>query len=97
MGLYNSKWYHFYDSGVMETGWTYYKNNWYYLSPYGDMSVNEWNYINSNWYHFDQNGIMQTGWFLYNGNWYYLYPANNNAGKSIGRWLKIQQLTVSII
>ena len=67
----------------MKTGWLYYGEHWYYLSSYGDMSVDEWDCINSKWYHFYNSGEMETGWTYYKNNWYYLSPYGD---MSVNEW-----------
>lgn len=57
----NGKWYLFYSSGEMATGW--YKdssNKWYYLDPSNGQMAIGWRKIDGYWYYFYSSGIMAT-------------------------------------
>ena len=60
-------------TGIMQTGWQYLGNKWYYLRSSGAMATG-WYQEGSTWYYLNAgNGDMKTGWFQVNGKWYYAY------------------------
>ena len=60
------------ETGIMQTGWQYLGNKWYYLRSSGAMATG-WYQDGSSWYYLDaENGDMKTGWASINGYWYYL-------------------------
>ena len=60
-------------NGIMQTGWQYLGNKWYYLRSSGAMATG-WYQEGSTWYYLNAgNGDMKTGWFQVNGKWYYAY------------------------
>lgn len=62
-------------TGIMQTGWKYLGNKWYYLSSSGAMATG-WVKDGSTWYYLNaNNGDMKTGWFQVNGKWYYAYSS----------------------
>ena len=62
-------------TGIMQTGWKYLGNKWYYLRSSGAM-VTGWLQDGSTWYYLHaSNGDMKTGWFQVNGKWYYAYSS----------------------
>lgn len=62
-------------TGIMQTGWQYLGNKWYYLRSSGAMATG-WYQEGSTWYYLNaSNGDMKTGWFQVNGNWYYAYSS----------------------
>ena len=71
-------------TGIMQTGWQYLGNNWYYLRSSGSMATG-WVKDGSTWYYLDgQNGDMKTGWASINGYWYYL----RSSGAMATGWLQ---------
>ena len=62
-------------NGIMQTGWQYLGNKWYYLRSSGAMATG-WYQEGSTWYYLNAgNGDMKTGWFQVNGKWYYAYSS----------------------
>ena len=60
------------ETGIMQTGWQYLGNKWYYLRSSGAMATG-WYQDGSTWYYLDnKNGDMKTGWQYLGNNWYYL-------------------------
>ena len=66
----NGTWYHFDNSGVMQTGWIKENGTWYYLNKSGAMQTG-WVKENGTWYYLNQSGSMETGWFTVSDKWYY--------------------------
>ena len=59
------------ETGIMQTGWKYLGNKWYYLRSSGAMATG-WIKDGSTWYYLDQsNGDMKTGWAYVGNKWYY--------------------------
>ena len=59
-------------TGIMQTGWQYLGNKWYYLRSSGAMATG-WYQEGSTWYYLDaENGDMKTGWQNLGNKWYYL-------------------------
>ncbi|HEW8703276.1 TPA: N-acetylmuramoyl-L-alanine amidase family protein [Streptococcus pneumoniae] len=59
-------------TGIMQTGWQYLGNKWYYLRSSGAMATG-WYQEGTTWYYLDQpNGDMKTGWQNLGNKWYYL-------------------------
>ena len=79
----NGTWYHFDNSGVMQTGWIKENGTWYYLNKSGAMQTG-WVKENGTWYYLNKSGAMQTGWVKDKGTWYYL----NNSGAMQTGWVK---------
>ncbi|MEG7529671.1 CAP domain-containing protein [Streptococcus mitis] len=69
----NRTWYHFDNSGWMQTGWVK-DGSWYYLDGSGAMKTG-WLNDNGSWYYLDQSGAMKTGWMKVSGKWYYAYSS----------------------
>ena len=80
----NGTWYHFDNSGVMQTGWIKDKGTWYYLNKSGAMQTG-WVKENGTWYYLNDSGAMQTGWVKENGTWYYL----NQSGSMETGWFTV--------
>ena len=65
-------------TGIMQTGWQYLGNKWYYLRSSGVMATS-WYQDGSTWYYLDaQNGDMKTGWVKDGSIWYYLNASNGD-------------------
>ena len=65
-------------TGIMQTGWQYLGNKWYYLRSSGVMATS-WYQDGSTWYYLDaQNGDMKTGWVKDGSIWYYLNAGNGD-------------------
>ncbi|HGJ3713555.1 TPA: PTS transporter subunit EIIC [Streptococcus pneumoniae] len=59
-------------TGIMQTGWQFLGNRWYYLHSSGAMATG-WYKEGSTWYYLDaENGDMRTGWQYLGNKWYYL-------------------------
>lgn len=72
------------ETGIMQTGWQYLGNKWYYLRSSGAMATG-WYQDGSSWYYLDaENGDMKTGWASINGYWYYL----RSSGTMATGWLQ---------
>ena len=80
----NGTWYHFDNSGVMQTGWIKENGTWYYLNDSGAMQTG-WVKENGTWYYLNNSGAMQTGWVKENGIWYYL----NQSGSMETGWFTV--------
>ena len=80
----NGTWYHFDNSGVMQTGWIKENGTWYYLNKSGAMQTG-WVKENGTWYYLNNFGAMQTGWVKENGTWYYL----NQSGSMETGWFTV--------
>ena len=83
----NGTWYHFDNSGVMQTGWIKENGTWYYLNKSGAMQTG-WVKENGTWYYLNKSGAMQTGWVKDKGTWYYL----NNSGAMQTGWVKENEI-----
>jgi len=71
-------------TGIMQTGWQYLGNKWYYLRSSGVMATS-WYQDGSTWYYLDaQNGDMKTGWANVGNKWYYL----RSSGAMSTGWVK---------
>ena len=79
----NGTWYHFDNSGVMQTGWIKENGTWYHFDNSGVMQTG-WIKENGTWYYLNKSGAMQTGWVKENGTWYYL----NDSGAMQTGWVK---------
>lgn len=79
----NGVWYHFDNSGWMQTGWVK-DSNWYYLDGSGAMKTG-WIKDNGSWYYLQSSGAMKTGWFTVSGSWYYL----QDSGAMKTGWMKV--------
>ena len=81
----DSTWYYLDpETGIMQTGWQYLGNKWYYLRSSGAMATG-WYQDGSSWYYLDtENGDMKTGWASINGYWYYL----RSSGAMATGWLQ---------
>ena len=67
------------ETGIMQTGWKYLGNKWYYLRSSGSMATG-WYQEGSTWYYLDaQNGDMKTGWQYLGNKWYYLRSSGSMA------------------
>ena len=67
------------ETGIMQTGWKYLGNKWYYLRSSGAMATG-WYQEGSTWYYLDaQNGDMKTGWQYLGNKWYYLRSSGSMA------------------
>ena len=80
----NGTWYHFDNSGLMQTGWIKENGTWYYLNDSGAMQTG-WVKENGTWYYLNNSGAMQTGWLKENGTWYYL----NQSGSMETGWFTV--------
>lgn len=84
----NGKWYHFDDTGYMQTGWVKDNSTWYYLNKAGEGTegamAKGWKQVDNTWYYLDNSGAMQTGWQNINGAWYHL----NTSGAMTTGWIK---------
>lgn len=56
-----TNWFRLNEQGVMQTGWVFVDNNWFYLNPVSDGT----------------RGAMQTGWIFVDNNWFYLNPVSD--------------------
>ena len=80
----NGTWYHFDNSGVMQTGWIKENGTWYYLNDSGAMQTG-WVKDKGTWYYLNNSGAMQTGWVKENEIWYYL----NQSGSMETGWFTV--------
>ena len=80
----NGTWYHFDNSGLMQTGWIKENGTWYYLNDSGAMQTG-WVKDKGTWYYLNDSGAMQTGWVKENGTWYYL----NQSGSMETGWFTV--------
>ena len=84
----NGNWYHFDNTGTMQTGWVKDNNTWYYLNKTDEGTegamAKGWKQVDSTWYYLDNSGAMQTGWQNINGVWYHL----NTSGAMTTGWVK---------
>ena len=64
-------------TGIMQIGWQYLGNNWYYLRSSGAMATG-WAYVGNNWYYLRSSGAMSTGWVKDGSIWYYLNASNGD-------------------
>ena len=72
-------------TGIMQTGWQYLGNKWYYLRSSGAMATG-WYQEGSTWYYLDaENGDMQTGWQYLGNKWYYL----RSSGAMATGWFQV--------
>ena len=72
-------------NGIMQTGWQYLGNKWYYLHSSGSMATG-WYQEGSTWYYLDaENGDMQTGWQYLGNKWYYL----RSSGAMATGWFQV--------
>lgn len=72
-------------TGIMQTGWQYLGNKWYYLRSSGAMATS-WYLDGSTWYYLDaQNGDMKTGWIYVDNTWYYL----RSSGAMVTGWFQV--------
>ena len=72
-------------TGIMQTGWQYLGNKWYYLRSSGAMATG-WYLDGSTWYYLDaQNGDMKTGWIYVDNTWYYL----RSSGAMVTGWFQV--------
>ena len=69
----NNYWYHFDQSGYMETGWRFINGSWYYLNPISGAMTTGWYFEpqDGNWYYLNSTGAMAIGWQKIDGVWYY--------------------------
>ena len=73
------------ETGIMQTGWQYLGNKWYYLRSSGAMATG-WYLDGSTWYYLDaQNGDMKTGWIYVDNTWYYL----RSSGAMVTDWFQV--------
>ena len=68
------KWYHFDESGYMQTGWTKADGKWYYMDSSGAMKTG-WLLDGETWYYLSNSGAMATGWVKVVDEWYYFYAS----------------------
>lgn len=81
----NGRWYHFNQSGYMDTGWYKEGTKWYYLGGTNDGAMKTgWNKVGTKWYYLGgvNDGAMRTGWYQEGTKWYYLGGANDGAMKT---------------
>ena len=72
-------------TGIMQTGWQYLGNKWYYLRSSGAMATG-WYQDGSTWYYLDaENGDMKTGWQNLGNKWYYL----RSSGAMATGWFQV--------
>ncbi|NOL68955.1 N-acetylmuramoyl-L-alanine amidase family protein, partial [Klebsiella pneumoniae] len=57
-------------TGIMQTGWQYLGNKWYYLHSSGAMATG-WQNLGNKWYYLRSSGAMATGWYQEGSTWYY--------------------------
>jgi hypothetical protein len=57
----NGKWYHFDESGYMQTGWILDNGKWYYLDGSGAMVTGYFHAPDGYWYYFRADGSMAVG------------------------------------
>ena len=73
------------ETGIMQTGWQYLGNKWYYLRSSGAMATG-WYLDGSTLYYLDaQNGDMKTGWIYVDNTWYYL----RSSGAMVTDWFQV--------
>lgn len=80
-GKTKSEWYHFDNDGIMNSGWFFEGNMWYYLSMdhngfYGEM-IKGWHHDanDGRWYYLNtSSGAMHTNWTKIGNDFYYLNP-----------------------
>ena len=53
----NGTWYHFDNSGVMQTGWVKENGTWYYLNQSGAMETG-WFTVSDKWYYANESGAL---------------------------------------
>lgn len=88
-------WYHFDETGSLQSGWFTESGKWYYLNKnhdgfYGAM-ITGWLLADDGyWYYFDlKDGAMMTGWQQIGGKWYYLNPVSSDVTWKVdenGNW-----------
>src|SRR5471030_230681 len=79
----NNSW-RYYSGPDIDTGWTQYKGDWYYLDDNGLMETG-WIKNEGKWYYLDpSSGKMITGWIEDKGKWHYL----NSSGEMKVGWLE---------
>ena len=72
-------------NGIMQTGWQYLGNKWYYLRSSGAMATG-WYQDGSTWYYLDaENGDMKTSWQNLGNKWYYL----RSSGAMATGWFQV--------
>ncbi|SUO29952.1 choline binding protein F [Streptococcus pneumoniae] len=64
-------------TGIMQTGWQYLGNKWYYLHSSGAMATG-WQNLGNKWYYLRSSGAMATGWYKEGSTWYYLNASNGD-------------------
>ena len=64
-------------TGIMQTGWQYLGNKWYYLHSSGAMATG-WQNLGNKWYYLRSSGAMATGWYQEGLTWYYLNASNGD-------------------
>ncbi|HHK6384557.1 TPA: choline-binding protein CbpF [Streptococcus pneumoniae] len=64
-------------TGIMQTGWQYLGNKWYYLHSSGSMATG-WQNLGNKWYYLRSSGAMATGWYQEGSTWYYLNASNGD-------------------
>ncbi|HEU6680606.1 TPA: choline-binding protein CbpF [Streptococcus pneumoniae] len=64
-------------TGIMQTGWQYLGNKWYYLHSSGAMATG-WQNLGNKWYYLRSSGAMATGWYQEGSTWYYLNASNGD-------------------
>ncbi|VPM10886.1 choline binding protein F [Streptococcus pneumoniae] len=64
-------------TGIMQTGWQYLGNRWYYLHSSGAMATG-WQNLGNKWYYLRSSGAMATGWYQESSTWYYLNASNGD-------------------
>lgn len=84
-------------ASVLNNGWKYINNSWYYYYSDGTMASG-WILSGGSWYYLDSTGKMLTGWFKdQDGSWYYLYESGAMAADTTidgykvgpsGAWIK---------
>ncbi len=85
----DGKWYHFDNTGIMQTGWITDGGNRFYLSGDGSM-LSGWQLLNGSWHYFDTNrnsrtfGKLLTGWQQITNTWYYF---ESDGRMAVNKWV----------
>ncbi|MDD6919644.1 MAG: phage tail tip lysozyme [Eubacteriales bacterium] len=77
--------YYLNSDGIMQTGWQYINNKWYYFDSKGAMETG-WIRLKGTWYYLNSEGIMQTGWQYINNKWYYF----DSKGAMETGWIRLK-------
>ena len=87
IGLHDvdGKTYYFNGSGVMQKGWQWVDDAWYYFADDGHMIKDEWIKLQDKWYCVDAEGKMLKGWQWVKWAWFYLNP-DGTMVSNVWRW-----------